>query len=139
MDRTPLLCRFFLGSFQKSAVRNGDPVNYQKVGHSPVILATHTNLKNGWIARHAAEALDPGRDCVAFCVEKGAAMPTNLAIDDTLLEEALKIGGRRTKRETVNDALREFIQRRKRLRALDALGTIVMDPVYDYKKARRRR
>ena len=66
-------------------------------------------------------------------------MPTNLAIDDTLLEEALKIGGRRTKRDTVNDALREFIQRRKRLKAIDALGTVAMDPAYDYKKARRRR
>ncbi len=66
-------------------------------------------------------------------------MPTNLAIDDHLLEEALKIGGKRTKRETVNDALREYIQRRKRLRALDAFGTISMDPSYDYKKLRRRR
>lgn len=66
-------------------------------------------------------------------------MPTNLDIDDKLLEEALKIGGRRTKRETVNEALREYIQYRKRLRALDAFGTITMDPRYDYKKLRRRR
>ena len=29
-------------------------------------------------------------------------MPTNLAIDDRLLEEAQKVGGHRTKRETVN-------------------------------------
>ena len=28
-------------------------------------------------------------------------MPTNLAIDDSLLEEARKVGGHRTKRETV--------------------------------------
>ncbi len=66
-------------------------------------------------------------------------MPTNLAIDDHLLEEALRIGGKRTKRETVNDALREYIQRRKRLKALEAFGTISMDPSYDYKKLRRRR
>ncbi len=66
-------------------------------------------------------------------------MPTNLAIDDRLLEEALRIGGKRTKRETVNDALREYIQRRKRLKALEAFGTISMDPSYDYKKLRRRR
>jgi Arc/MetJ family transcription regulator len=66
-------------------------------------------------------------------------MPTNLAIDDKLLEDALKIGGRRTKRDTVNEALREYIQRRKRLKTLAAFGTIAMDPVYDYKKLRRRR
>jgi len=34
-------------------------------------------------------------------------MPTNLAIDGQLLEEALRIGGKPTKRETVNEALRE--------------------------------
>ena len=66
-------------------------------------------------------------------------MPTNLAIDEQLLEDALRIGGKRTKRETVNDALREYIQRRKRVKALEAFGTITMDPTYDYKKMRRSR
>ena len=66
-------------------------------------------------------------------------MPTNLAIDDQLLNEALKIGKKPSKRETVNEALREYIQRRKRLRALEAFGTIAMDPAYDYKRMRRRR
>ena len=66
-------------------------------------------------------------------------MPTNLAIDDRLLEEALKVGGHRTKRETVNEALREYVQNRKRLRALEAIGTIAMDPDYHYKRLRRRR
>ena len=66
-------------------------------------------------------------------------MPTNLAIDDNLLSEALRIGGRRTKRETVNEALQEYVQRRKRERALDSLGTFDFDPRYDYKKERKRR
>jgi Arc/MetJ family transcription regulator len=66
-------------------------------------------------------------------------MPTNLALDDQLLNEALKLGGHRTKRNTVNEALKEYIQRRKRLQALEAFGTIAMDPSYDYKKLRRRR
>ena len=66
-------------------------------------------------------------------------MPTNIAIDDKLLEDALKIGGKRTRRETVNDALREYIQRRMRLKALEAFGTVAMDPAYDCKKLRRRR
>lgn len=66
-------------------------------------------------------------------------LPTNLALDDNLLNEALRLGGHRTKRETVNDALREYIERRKRLRALAWIGRFDFDPKYDYKKERRRR
>ena len=66
-------------------------------------------------------------------------MATNLSIDDGLLSEALKIGGHRTKRETVNEALKEYIQRRRRRRILDLFGTIDYDPTYDYKQARRKR
>ena len=66
-------------------------------------------------------------------------MPTNLAIDDKLLETALRVGKHRTKRETVNEALTEYIQRRKRLNALKSFGTIDFDPRYDYKKARKAR
>jgi len=40
-------------------------------------------------------------------------MPTNLAIDDQLLEEALKLGGHRTKKATVTEALEEYVRRRK--------------------------
>jgi Arc/MetJ family transcription regulator len=64
---------------------------------------------------------------------------TNLSIDEALLSEALKVGGRRTKRETVNEALKEYIQRRRRRRILDLFGTIDYDPTYDYKHARRTR
>jgi Arc/MetJ family transcription regulator len=37
------------------------------------------------------------------------ALATNLNIDPKLLEEALAVGGLKTKKETVNQALREFI------------------------------
>lgn len=66
-------------------------------------------------------------------------MPTNLAIDDKLLERALRAGGHRTKRATVNEALEEYVARRRRLRALKAFGTIDFDPAWDYKRARRKR
>jgi Arc/MetJ family transcription regulator len=66
-------------------------------------------------------------------------MPTNLAIDDDLLEQALTIGGHRTKRATVNEALREFIQRRQRLELTNLVGKVDYDPRYDYKKERRAR
>lgn len=66
-------------------------------------------------------------------------MPTNLAIDDRLLDQALHVGGYKTKRETVNEALREFIQRRRRQELVDLFGKIDYDQRYDYKKERRRR
>lgn len=66
-------------------------------------------------------------------------MPTNLAIDDDLLNEALRVGRRKTKRETVNDALREFIQRRRRRDLVKLFGRVDYDPAYDYKKDRRSR
>jgi Arc/MetJ family transcription regulator len=66
-------------------------------------------------------------------------MPTNLAIDEELLETAKRLGKHKTKRETVNEALREYIQYRKRVGALDLLGTIDFDPAWDYKAARKKR
>lgn len=65
-------------------------------------------------------------------------MATNLAIDDRLLTEAQKIGGHRTKKATVTQALEEFIQHRKQVKILELFGTVEFDPKYDYKKQRRK-
>jgi Arc/MetJ family transcription regulator len=65
-------------------------------------------------------------------------VPTNLAIDDELLEEALRVGGHRTKKATVTEALQEYIRRRKQAEILDLFGQIDYDPEYDYKKQRSR-
>ena len=43
------------------------------------------------------------------------------------------------KRATVNEALKEYIERRQRLRVLKAFGTVDFDPSYDYKAARKKR
>jgi Arc/MetJ family transcription regulator len=66
-------------------------------------------------------------------------MATNLALDDRLLEEALKIGGKATKKATVTEALQEYISRRKQARVAELFGTVDYDPKYNYKKQRRRR
>lgn len=66
-------------------------------------------------------------------------MATNLAIDEKLLNQALSVGGFRTKRETVNEALREFIQRRERLELVKLFGKVDYDARYDYKRERRAR
>ena len=65
-------------------------------------------------------------------------MATNLDIDERLLEEALRIGGNRTKKATVEQALQEYIQRRKQQKILKLFGKIEYDPSYSYKEQRRR-
>jgi hypothetical protein len=62
---------------------------------------------------------------------------TNLAIDDSLIEEARQIGNHKTKKEAVTAALDEYIRWRKQQKILDLFGTIDFDPDYDYKKMRQ--
>jgi hypothetical protein len=66
-------------------------------------------------------------------------MTTNLNIDETLLEEAQRLGGKKTKRETVNEALSEYIPRRKQKSILKLFGTVDIDSDFDHKKNRSRR
>lgn len=66
-------------------------------------------------------------------------MTTNLSIDEKLLEEAKKIGGKRTKKETVNEALLEYVQRRKQKNIIELFGNIDYEKGYDYKRERTKR
>jgi Arc/MetJ family transcription regulator len=65
-------------------------------------------------------------------------VPTNLKLDDKLIEEAVKIGHFKTKQQAVNTAVAEFVQRHQRLRILELEGKIDFHPDWDYKKMRRR-
>ena len=65
-------------------------------------------------------------------------MATNLSINTQLLDDALKISGLKTKKDTVNLALQEFIQKRKAAHILTLFGKIEYDKNHDYKKMRRR-
>jgi Arc/MetJ family transcription regulator len=65
-------------------------------------------------------------------------MPTNLAIDDKLIEEARRIGGHATKKAAVTAALDEYIRRRKQAGILRLFGTIDYDANYDYRSLRQR-
>jgi Arc/MetJ family transcription regulator len=66
-------------------------------------------------------------------------MPTNLAIDDKLIEQARKVGNHKTKKDAVTAALSEYVAHRKRLEILSLFGTIDFDPRYDYKAQRKKR
>ncbi len=64
-------------------------------------------------------------------------MPTNLAIDDSLINEAVKIGHHKTKKAAVTIALNEYIQRRKQQEIISLFGAVEYDPAYDYKAQRK--
>ena len=64
-------------------------------------------------------------------------MATNIELNETLLSKAMRLGGMRTKKEAVNEALSEYVQRREQLKILDFFGTVELDPDYDYKKQRK--
>jgi putative antitoxin of VapBC-like toxin-antitoxin system len=66
-------------------------------------------------------------------------MPTNLAIDDRLIVQAQKLGRHRTKKDTVNAALDEYIRRRRQAALIPLFGTIDYDRSYDYKRERRKK
>ena len=66
-------------------------------------------------------------------------MATNLDLDPALIDEAVAVGGARTKKEAVTAALREYIARRRQVEIVRLFGSIDVDPRHDYKKQRRRR
>ena len=64
-------------------------------------------------------------------------MATNLALDDELLEQAVTLGGLKTKKATVTLALKEFIQRREAEKLIDTFGTVDFDANYNRNGSRK--
>jgi hypothetical protein len=65
-------------------------------------------------------------------------MATNIALDDSLIEEAVRVGNHRTKKEAVTAALNEYVQARKRSEILDLVGKVDYYDDYDPKRLRDR-
>lgn len=63
-------------------------------------------------------------------------MRTNIILDDQLISEALLLSGIKTKRELVFQALKEFVEHRKRLDLRELKGVGGVNPDYDYKAMR---
>lgn len=61
---------------------------------------------------------------------------TNIVLDENLVKEGLRLSGAKTKKELVNQALRELVENRKRRNLLDLAGKIEFANGYDYKRAR---
>jgi Arc/MetJ family transcription regulator len=66
-------------------------------------------------------------------------MPTNLALDDQLIEQARRAGGHKTKREAVTAALRAYVKARRRGEMLELAGTVEFWPAFDHRSMRRRK
>jgi hypothetical protein len=64
-------------------------------------------------------------------------MPTNLALDDELIDAAKELGQHRSKKEAVTAALEEYIQRLKQQAVIGTFGKIDYDKKYDYKRHRK--
>ncbi|HRN26873.1 MAG: type II toxin-antitoxin system VapB family antitoxin [Ignavibacteriaceae bacterium] len=66
-------------------------------------------------------------------------MPTNLNINDSLLEKAVILGKHKSKKEAVNTALEEYVKLRNQMKIKDLFNTIEYDKNYNYKKQRSRK
>ncbi len=63
-------------------------------------------------------------------------MPTNLQLDDRLIAEAVRLGGHKTKRAAVTQALVDYTQRLRQLEVLEEFGKVDFVSGYDYKVQR---
>lgn len=66
-------------------------------------------------------------------------MPTNLQIDDKLLVKAQRVGQFKTKKDTVNQALADFIRRHEQAAITNLFGTVDFTPGFDHKALRKKR
>ncbi len=57
-------------------------------------------------------------------------------INQKLIEEALDLSKNLTDNQLIEEALREYIQRRQQRKILDLFGTIDYEEDYDYKQQR---
>jgi Arc/MetJ family transcription regulator len=65
-----------------------------------------------------------------------SSMLTNIDLDVDLVAQAMQISGAKTKREVVDRALREMVQRATRPSITHLFGLGGLDPAYDHKVAR---
>lgn len=66
-------------------------------------------------------------------------MATNLQIDDKLITRAVKLGGHRTKKSAVTQALTDYINHIEQENILSLFGSVDYESGYDYKKQRSKK
>jgi Arc/MetJ family transcription regulator len=64
-------------------------------------------------------------------------MRTNIVLDDEIVKKAFKYSRAKTKKDLIDEALRELISSRQKLDLRELRGKIAFRSDYDYKKLRR--
>lgn len=64
-------------------------------------------------------------------------MATNIEIDEKLISRAMRLGGMRTKKDAVNEALAEYVRRKEQASLVNLFGKVDFDVDFDYKKQRQ--
>jgi Arc/MetJ family transcription regulator len=62
---------------------------------------------------------------------------TNIVLDDEIVKTAFRYSKAKTKKELINEALKELITSRQRLDLRDLRGKIEFRADYDYKRLRK--
>jgi Arc/MetJ family transcription regulator len=63
-------------------------------------------------------------------------MATNLQLDDRLIRQAVTLGGHRTKKAAVTQALTDYILHLRQEKIVGLFGKVDFDPEHDYKRQR---
>ena len=63
-------------------------------------------------------------------------MRTNIVLDDSLVDEAFKYSAVKTKKELIHIALKEFVERKRRMNLMDLEGMVEFEKGYDHKRMR---
>lgn len=66
-------------------------------------------------------------------------MAPNLELNEALVKKAMRLGKLKSKKDAVNLALDEFVQRREQMKVLSLFGTVEFDDDHDYKSQRSAR
>ena len=66
-------------------------------------------------------------------------MTTDITVDGTLLDEAVRLARNGREDEVVGAALEEHVRQRNRLKILDLFGKVEYYEDYDHKQGRRKR
>lgn len=66
-------------------------------------------------------------------------MRTNIVLDESLVNEAMRLTQARSKRELVHLALRELVRAKKKKNLMDLAGRVQLAEGYDHKQARKMR
>ncbi len=66
-------------------------------------------------------------------------MRTNIVFDDELISEAMRLSHAKTKKALIHEALKEYVESRKRMNLQELAGKISFAKDYDYKAMREGR